>query len=201
MDFKTVSGLIIPEGEVTQIADASGTVLWKKQSGGEYTSVEYINVPASAKIDTGVAIVSSDYIYVDFAPMQATMYGTIWYAGTSKVMRVYIDGSSIQGKIDWYNQTMGTTSVGTRVNMTFAKQVVTISTGKTTSMAGVPSFTPNTNLTLGGINGKWRFYGLEHGSSADALDLDYVPVVRNSDGAAGMYDNITKTFTPYGTAP
>lgn len=201
MDFKTVGGLLIPDGEVMQIADASVAVLWKKQSSGEYTIVEYINVPTSAKIDTGVAIVSSDYIYIDFAPMQATMYGTIWYAGTSKVIRVYIDGSSIQGKIDWYNQTMDTTSVGTRVNMTFAKQVVTISTGKTTNMAGVPSFTAETNLILGGVNGKWQFYGLKHGSGADALDLDYVPVVRNSDGVAGVYDNITKTFTPYGTAP
>lgn len=201
MDFGTVSGLIIPEGEVAQIADSSGTILWKKQSGGEYTIVDYLNVSASAKVDTGIAAASGDYVYVDFAPMQGTMYGTVWYAGTSKVMRVYIDGSNIQVKIDWYNQTVTKSAVDERLNIKFANQIVTVSNGSVVTMTGVPSFTANTNLFLGGVNGRWKFYGLKHGKSEDTLDLDYVPAVRNSDGVAGVYDNVTNTFTPYGTAP
>ena len=35
IDFATLQGLTIPEGVVTQIADASGRVLWKLQSGGK----------------------------------------------------------------------------------------------------------------------------------------------------------------------
>ena len=67
-------------------------------------------------------------------------------------------------------------------------------------MSKVPAFTANTNVIIGGIGASMILYGVKHGSNESTLDLDLVPAVRNDDSVAGLYDNITKQFFPYGTA-
>lgn len=96
MDWTNIKSLTIPEGEVRKIVNASGTVIWEKPSepGGDYTFVESIVVPSRTTLDTGMACKSTDYYFVDFEPMVATAYGAIIHAGTSKILRVYIDGKT-----------------------------------------------------------------------------------------------------------
>lgn len=200
MDFSTIKTIVIPEGNVTQIAQSTGAVLWRKQSAAEYTFIESIDVPSRGTLDTGIACSSGDYLYVDFAPLAATQYGAVVHAGSSKIMRVYIDGANIQAKIDWYNQTIATAVAGTRLNITFAAQVVYLNGTKKVDMSGVSAFTADTDVILGGVGAALRIYGCKHGSSAEALDMDLVPAIRNSDSVAGLYDSISKTFQPFGAA-
>ena len=43
IDFSTLQGLTIPEGNVTQIADASGNVLWKAAPSGATVKLKVVN--------------------------------------------------------------------------------------------------------------------------------------------------------------
>lgn len=199
MNFANVKEITIPEGKVSQIANAAGAILWKKASGGDYTLIDSLYIPRGSKLDTGIPVKSADLLYVDFAPLAATQYGTIVYAGTSKIMRVYIDGKNIQGKIDWYNTPVATASAGTRLNISFENQIIYVNGVQKVNMSTVGAFTADTNLIIGGLGTQWQLFGVKHGVSAENLDYDAVPAVRNSDQTAGLYDKISQTFTPYGT--
>lgn len=202
MNWATVKSLTIPEGEVTRITNAVGNVIWEKpnEPSEDYTFIESLIIPSRATLDTGMACTSMDYYFIDFEPMVATAYGAVIHAGSSKILRVYVDGKNIQMKVDWYNQNTVTAVVGTRLNMAFANQITYLNGVQKTNMSGVPTFTPDTNVIIGGLGAQFRLYGCKHGSSADSLDFNYVPAVRNSDNVAGLYDNITGVFIPYGTA-
>lgn len=184
-----------------KITDSSGIILWQKKSGGDYTFIDSITVPSRATLDTGVGCKSSDYLYIDFAPLAATIYGAVIHAGTSKIMRFYIDGANgVYGKIDWYNHVILKPVVsGERHNMHMVGQKVFLDGVQKVNMSRVPAFTANTNVIVGGIGAKMTLYGAKHGSNESTLDLDLVPAVRNSDSVAGLYDNIAKQFFPYGT--
>lgn len=202
INFSNVTSITIPEGNVTKISDSTGVVLWKKKSGGEYTFIDSITVPSKAVLDTGVGCKSSDYLYIDFAPLAATIYGAVIHAGNSKIMRFYIDGANgIYAKIDWYNQSILKPIIsGERHNMHMVGQKVFLDGIQKVDMSGVPEFTANTNVIVGGIGAKMTLYRVKHGSNESTLDLDLVPAVRNNDSVAGLYDNISKQFFPYGNA-
>ena len=201
INFSNVTSITIPEGNVTKISDSTGVVLWKK-SGVEYTFIDSITVPSKAVLDTGIGCKSNDYLYVDFAPLVDTIYGAVIHAGNSKIMRFYIDGANgIYAKIDWYNQSILKPIIsGERHNMHMAGQKVFLDGIQKVDMSGVPEFTANTNVIVGGIGAKMTLYGVKHGSNESTLDLDLVPAVRNNDSVAGLYDNISKQFFPYGNA-
>lgn len=202
LNFDNVAAITIPEGSVVKITDSRGIVLWKKPSGGDYTFIDSIDVPKSTSFDSGVACKSADYMYIDWAPLAATTYGAVVHAGTSKIMRFYIDGANgVYGKIDWYNQQIwNPIVVGERHQMWLVGQKVFMDGTQKVNMTGVPAFNADTNMIVGGANQAIRLYGVKHGTDESALDRDYVPAIRNSDNVAGMYDNITGEFVPYGTA-
>lgn len=202
INFANVTNITIPEGNAIKIADSTGRILWQKKTGGDYTFIDSITVSARATLDTGVACKSSDYLYIDFAPLAATIYGAVVHAGTSKIMRFYIDGANgIYGKIDWYNQAILKPVVsGERHNMHMVEQKVFLDGTQKVDMSGVPAFTADTNVIIGGINQAMTLYGVKHGTDESTLDLDLIPAIRNSDSVAGLYDNIGKQFFPYGTA-
>lgn len=68
MDFTTVSSLVIPEGEVTQIANAAGTVLWTKPNNHLIYTLGETKFDGSNYVNTGIDIQSySAYtILIDF---------------------------------------------------------------------------------------------------------------------------------------
>lgn len=60
IDFASVHGLAIPEGDVVQITALDGTVLWKRAGlPAAYQQVEYIQSDGNGYFDTGV--LASDY--------------------------------------------------------------------------------------------------------------------------------------------
>lgn len=201
MDFSQVKSLTIPEGSVAKITNAAGTVLWQKPAADEYTFIPSLDIPAGATLDTGVACKSTDYMFVAWAPLAATTYGAVIHAGNTKNMRFYIDGANgVYGKIDWYNQQIWKpVVVGESHQMWMTEQKVFMDGTQKVNMTGVPAFNADTNMIVGGANQAIRLYGVKHGTDESTLDRDYVPAIRNSDGAAGLYDNISGEFVPYGT--
>ena len=198
MIFANVTGIAIPEGAVSKITDAAGTVLWKKPSA--YTFVKSLNISSLAVLDTGAACKSTDYMSIDFAIRAASTYGAVVHAGKSKIMRFYMDGTKLQAKVDWYNQAIATVSAGTRYQVHLVGQKAFLNGAQVVDMSGVPSFTADTNVIIGGIGHIMRLWGVKHGTDANKLDRDMVPAVRNSDQTAGLYDRVSKKFYPYGSA-
>lgn len=199
-DFTNITSITIPQGEVSKITDVSGVVLWKKSGGGEYTFVDSLDIPASTTLDTGVTCKSSDYMFVEWAPLAATTYDAVIHAGNTKNMRFYIDGANgVYGKIDWYNQQIWKpVVVGESHQMWMTEQKVFMDGVQKVNMSGVPAFTADTNLIIGGANQPIRLYGVKLGTSESDLSLDLVPCVRNTDKVAGLYNVITQQFSPYG---
>lgn len=202
MDFSQVKSLAIPEGSVAKITDSLGTVLWQKPAADEYTYIPSLDIPAGATLDTGVACKSTDYMFVEWAPLAATTYGAVIHAGNTKNMRFYIDGANgVYGKIDWYNQQIWKpVVVGESHQMWMTEQKVFMDGVQKVNMSGVSAFTADTNLIIGGANQPIRLYRVEHGTIADTPERQWYPVVRNSDGVVGLYDQIYDEFLPYGTA-
>ena len=182
------------------LTNAAGVVLWTKPPVSEYTFRNYAYaVLSNTAIDTGLAIKSTDYIFVDFETQQQPRYGSIFYAGKTNIVRAYFDGSNVQAKVGWYNTNVAETVIGSRLSITFDRQVVTISNGKSINMSAVPTFTPDTNLIFGGLD-TFMLYGFKHGTSANHIDRDYTPAIRNSDGTVGFYEKVQGIFIPWGDA-
>jgi hypothetical protein len=202
LNFDNVAAITISEGSVARITNAAGVVLWQKQSTNAYTFIDSLDIPKSTSFDTGAPCTSADYMYVDWAPLAAITYGAVVHAGNTKIMRFYIDGNNgVYGKVDWYNQQIWKpVVVGERHNMHIVGQKVFLDGVQKVNMTAVPAFTADTNLIIGGPNQAIRLWGVKHGTNESTLDRDYVPAIRNADNAAGLYDQITGEFTPYGSA-
>ena len=85
IDFATLQGLTIPEGAVTQIADASGRVLWSVHNTPVVLEVEKITSPTGSKPNQQF-FPSETFILLDIYPEK---YGTVYvtYDGVTKVIR------------------------------------------------------------------------------------------------------------------
>lgn len=199
MIFANVKSITIPEGSVVKIINSAGTVLWKKSSGGAYTFVDSIDIPARATLDTGIAHNSMAYWSIDFALLADSAYGAVIHAGSSKITRFYIDGKSLQGKVDWYNQTIASLTSGARHRAYMQGQKVFLDGAQKADMSTVPSFDADTNVIIGGVGQSMRLWGVQHGTDANTLDADYVPAVRNNDQVAGLYDQVSTAFFPLGS--
>lgn len=110
IDFTTLKGLTIPEGNVTQIADANGNVLWKKAPSeatitiiGDTSSTigGLINVTIDGQIYTGtcgtveLTVPIGTLVYCSATP-NFSQAGRI-YKGTSYIMGTVLADSAKGG--------------------------------------------------------------------------------------------------------
>ncbi len=83
IDFSTLQGLAIPEGVVTQIADASGAVIWAAKSGGKVIlEVEKITSDTYAGETTYTA---EEFILLDIYP-KTNGTVSVTYGGLTKTV-------------------------------------------------------------------------------------------------------------------
>lgn len=82
IDFSTLQGLTIPEGVVTQIADASGRVLWAVSGGKVVLEVEKITADTYAGETTYTA---EEFILLDIYP-KTNGTVTVTYGGLTKTI-------------------------------------------------------------------------------------------------------------------
>lgn len=88
IDFSTLQGLTIPEGVVTQIADASGRVIWAV-ANNENTIPAVLQV-AKTKASTiagGVTYTDEEFILLDIYPLSANSKVKVTYGGLTKTLQ------------------------------------------------------------------------------------------------------------------
>lgn len=137
INFATLKGLTIPEGNVTQIADASGAVLWKSApaeaiikfkvaNGGNFSSIT-TSTYCSLEIDGGYHNATEE-IVVPIGKVVTCRFGTT----SNQTRKLYLNGAEISSYT--YDSTNGTyyydyTVIGD----------VGIAMGSSMSMSGGPS--------------------------------------------------------------
>lgn len=186
---------------MTKITDASGRVLWKKAASGEpYTFIDSLVISAGATLNTGITCDSTDYLWVDFAPLAASMFGHIVNAGTSRLVGFEISGSTLKSNLGKYSKNLLAISSGVRHTVHVVDKDVYVDGEYFARYIGVRNFTADTPINIGGVSGKIRLWGVKHGTSAFSVDFHAVPAIRNSDQTVGLYDQVGKKFYPYGSA-
>ena len=221
MDFSTLKGLTIPEGNVTKIVDSLGAILWELKTSripSEYQEVEWIqgDSQVAAYLDLGFAFDTKCYIELGYYPssqyqsISTYLFGTAENSGTKRCMI----STPYSGGISWYgtgtsNYVSGTsTCIFDEVNhLTFLLEKgkfhfknLTSDSGKQLTSQIECSLESNLYLLGQNYNGTRRCGGLRrvyyfrYYDKNDELICDLVPCYRKSDGVIGMYDVVRKIF-------
>lgn len=158
--------------------------------GNDYTFIENIDF-TSKTLDTGLIINSDDYIYFDFTPLSSSTYNNFLSCGAtdSKMVRLRAEGSGLMAKIGWYNQKIYNIINNTRINIKIDKQKVYLNEEMKVDMTGVPKFTCDGNLKIGGVD--MLFYRLQV-KKENILIADYIPALKGE--TIGLYEQINKKF-------
>lgn len=219
MDFTNLKSLAIPEGEVTQITDASGIVLWEAVFGripSEYQEVEWIQAAANvgAYIDLGFAYDTGATIKLGQWIMNrntAYPFGATASAGGNRCCL------SIPFSSDAHAYYLDTKAGSTSVKCAFEVNqlnhfVVTYKAGtirlenlidgSSGSADTLSSYATGSNHYLFAQNYKGaprfgdirRISYLQYYDKTDTLICDLVPCYRKSDGVIGMYDIVRNIF-------
>ena len=204
MDWSQVTALTIPEGSVKQVS-VNGVVLWKKGSPlSDYTQLEYIESTGTQWIDTGIATTNNNLGFMleampltnaDVYPMgsRATNGVTRFFG-----IRSYSSNTFSYGWSDYLTAPASQSYVNVRTTMSLnwlnSKKVTIGNDSKDLATANIAN---GRNITLFGINGqllwKGRIYRAQI-SEGTGIVANFIPVMRNSDNALGMYDTVTRQF-------
>lgn len=181
-----------------------------------YTNLEYIESTGTQYIDTGVIANQDTGFDIDFISYNEIAKGTAYGSGTIFGARKTYRDSGFQ--LTTFNETnllghflFGTNNTitnirysagiipGTRQQISFRNRVLTLPDNTTTSVTNYTFETPST-LTIFALhqtsiseNGKVRLYNFKL-YDGDRLIRDFMPCYRNSDGLAGLYDEVNDTF-------
>lgn len=202
IDFTGVSALRIPEGNVTKITNASGTVLWEKVEEN-YTYPSYIKFNADMVFDTGVRCSQNTKIEVRFTRETSEtryLFGAIYSDNTKTVAAVLGTNGEWRFGGGYKKLTMSNATTVRNVTMDGSKLVYGSSNYSYTGTVGT-FYTPY-SLTLGAARtaagadpspqfiGKIYYFRMYSG---DTLVLDWIPC-QKADGTLGFYDNVKKKF-------
>lgn len=118
MNFATLKGLTIPEGNVTQITDASGRVLWKQAPSGAKVSIV-------ASGDFGARVVIDGITYGTASTELTVPIGTVI---TCKADQVRVGGNQVGATTYDYTVTgdVAVNCTGTQVNPYYKLSIVQI---------------------------------------------------------------------------
>lgn len=205
MNFATLQGLTIPEGEVTQIADARGMVLWKKSRLPlEYQEVEYIESNGKQYIDSKV--IASTAIITEVKCQSFVGNKCIVGMGTTASQRYQIYANT--------NKTYSVSCAGTSTNFdgNFSIEEIAIIKLDPVAKKATINGTEYDLSWTGSVQDRtlWLFGRNQTSSPTNYLSTtkmwyckmwdgntlvrDYVPCYRKSDSETGMYDLVTETF-------
>lgn len=95
IDFSTLKSLEIPEGNVTQIADASGDVLWKQAPSGVIVNVISVGGTGRVTIDGNTYTTAGTYEALESITVMAQ--GTYEFvSGSPRVTVAYVYLNNVQ---------------------------------------------------------------------------------------------------------
>lgn len=207
IDFSTVKGITIPEGEVKSIA-VGGKVIWQKQQQQEgfpngYTKLDYLEFNADKTFDTGIICNQNTKIEISFTRGSSTamyLYG-VRSSGNTASITAYLTSSGAWRFGNTYKNL--TFSVGTTIRNVVVDKTGLVVDGTRNYYGGtVKDFTAISTLTVGsarttsGGYGSHQFTGKIYSFKmydGDELILDYVPYI-NPDGVYGFWDTVSETF-------
>ena len=213
MDFSKLTGLTIPEGNVSKITRKSdAAVLWEKVTSrlpSEYQEVEYIFIPTTA------------YINTEWVPADATIFNIKFSAATDG----YPFGVGSNPRLAMaYSPTAGSTiyntsneTAGIHTFTILRNEIVNIETYSTSrstdsyvSANGNKKENGKTqsvyfNTALSMLLGAWQYNAttIRQGvinlyyckANVGGVDIfEMIPCYRKSDGVIGMYDLVRKKF-------
>lgn len=205
VSFANAKSIVIPEGNVKQISDSLGRVIWKKPGG--YQDLTYVMYPASSpnKLDTGVRGIDGNWTFDGYMNSYSTS-GNVSTLGVAGTTGWYV-GPNSNG---WWGGGGNTSGAYVRdATVTVRRTVSSIrfvkdgtyyhvkgsvmggnfdrESGSTTLNTGtfkVPVGTPARNIfifSLRCVNG-------------DNVLFDGVPKKDTSTGYCGILDNVSGTF-------
>ena len=88
INFATLQGLTIPEGVVTQIADASGRVLWAVQTGHDCAPIVLeVEKKTLSTYSGGTSYTDESFILLDIYPQTANSEVNVTYGGVTKTIK------------------------------------------------------------------------------------------------------------------
>ncbi len=170
-----------------------------------YTQLEYIESTGTQYIDTGVAFSGTDLVTVK--------YSNITRESGSHMLFGYFSSNGKSATVSFYNMypTGGTLFYDTSAWIEFAtpptddglSHVITMGQGKLSfdDVVAVEALSTDFQTSghmylffAGNYLTKARIYSYQHKNTSGTLIRNMIPVRRNSDGAIGMYDTVTKTF-------
>ena len=222
IDFSQVKEITIPEGSVKQIADSSGTIIWKSKSAFPYRRLEYIKFSGAEYVDTNVLLASGNIykrfdLSLDFQDI--TNWGVNGFdSKTANRFNMGVNGSGYarygSGSTNtWANSDGYLFDLDTKyelvlwankgsTNLAVWQNESNIWTSTTRSI----SFTSATgNIYIGAVNNnnavssycKEKVYSarLASGSYSGQVFLG-IPCQRKSDNVCGLYDTVSNTFKP-----
>ena len=208
IDFTGVKAITIPEGKVVRI-NSGDTVIWEQTE--EYTTLDYITVPASAWFNTGVVPSGDKWTY------ETEMYATSWgsnqyyylavretknyntmYAPihVSSGYRMYFSGSKSASaggaKNNWY--TIRSEIEDGLQNMYLNGELKATSNFAITTNYTLPLYLFAANFHGGmyqGTAGRIKYLKITKGNE---VVRDFVASKRNVDGVCGLYDRVEGKF-------
>lgn len=207
IDFASVKGVHIPEGDVSQIEDSQGNVLWNILPN-EYKRLEYIQSSGTQYIDTGVRI--------NYATMKIEQRATAQYMASNKNRELMgANGYGFWGK---NASNVLESATGGSVGITesaLVKNAVSLTTdpsdmsvaftvnGKRYASAAstfANNFYAVYVFAIGGRDGaaasflcRARVYEYEVVLNNEVVSR-LVPCMRRADGVLGMYDLVARRF-------
>ena len=100
INFATLKGLAIPEGNVTQIADASGRVLWKQAPSGAT-----VTITVNSGYEKDILLIDGVYYGMQSAELTVPIGTVIATSGATQVtiFKAGVQQTTIQGN---YNYTV-----------------------------------------------------------------------------------------------
>ena len=201
MNFATLKGLTIPEGEVASIS-RNGEILWQKQTKKYKTELEYIEVDGTADIDTGING-NNNNLSFDFAfnLLQYKYYGGFFgnyvNENTNCWRFIQTDANNKTGYVNANDKARNACKVNYQLNTICTAHIsrATIRIDDKTFAPLIVNGTVNNNTIRlfnqgKGINSsKFRMYYFKI-SGNDNLVRDFIPVLDWNDRPC-MYDKVS----------
>lgn len=198
MIFSDIQNITIPEGDVLSITDGNGTVIWEKKKKDPYTELQYIQANGTQYINTGINHTSGNIYQFNIDIDSITVANT--YVMWSNLAAVRINYAS--SRYTFYAKYNGTSYNSSWSRPSFAqltgsytlnasRQLIVNGTTWVTASGSGSGTADAIKLFDEDVHGKIRSFSITRNNSTI---MNLVPMLRNSDNVAGMYDTVSDTF-------
>ena len=166
-----------------------------------YAELDYIQATGTQYIDTGIVpTVANETLVTGAFAITDISAGDYQSIGTNMNINFYAPASTLVYRPCGYQTTIALNTIKHDYSLQIKSTGRHVTLDSDNFLGSLPSTVGDYNFYLGAMNGgsniyygKYKIYATKIYNS-NTLVRDFVPSKRLSDGAIGMYDNVTKTF-------